>query len=135
RAGPASRDPRPDQAGQDRRRSDGLPGQPLRRLRALPAADQAEHMAAVERSLRLSGPGARRLDDRAATPAETGRRVVGGRKETRRDAAGRRQNMSLFLFAAITLIGLSVLMLLRPWRGHGAEHEVTAREVNTGIYR
>ena len=48
--GPAPRSAQPDQAGQDRPGDQGLPGQPLRRLRALPATRQAEHLAALGRA-------------------------------------------------------------------------------------
>jgi cytochrome c-type biogenesis protein CcmH len=43
--------------------------------------------------------------------------------------------MGAFLFAAITLIAMTMLLLLRPWRRHEVEHEATTREINAGIYR
>ena len=43
--------------------------------------------------------------------------------------------MGMFLFAAIALIGATVLLLLRPWQGRGADLDATAREINARIYR
>jgi cytochrome c-type biogenesis protein CcmH len=43
--------------------------------------------------------------------------------------------MGLFLFAAIGLIGVTVLLLLRPWQSAGADRDATTREINAGIYR
>src|SRR5512138_1150702 len=43
--------------------------------------------------------------------------------------------MNLFLFAALALVGLTLLLLLRPWHNHRADNEATAREINTRIYR
>lgn len=43
--------------------------------------------------------------------------------------------MSLFLIGVVVLLGGTLLMLLRPWRARRDEHEVTAREINAGIYR
>jgi len=43
--------------------------------------------------------------------------------------------MGTFLFAAICLIALTVLLLLRPWQRHHADAEASAREINTRIYR
>jgi len=43
--------------------------------------------------------------------------------------------MNVFLVAAIALVGATLLMLLRPWKGHRAEQEATARELNARIYR
>ena len=41
--------------------------------------------------------------------------------------------MNVFLVAAIALVGATLLMLLRPWKGHRAEQEATARELNARI--
>lgn len=38
-------------------------------------------------------------------------------------------------FAAIGLIAVTLLLLLRPWQGAGAERDATLREINAGIYR
>jgi cytochrome c-type biogenesis protein CcmH len=43
--------------------------------------------------------------------------------------------MNLFLLLVVCLIGGTLLMLLRPWKNHQAEHEATVRDVNTRIYR
>ena len=43
--------------------------------------------------------------------------------------------MNVFLFAAVGLIGFTILMLLRPWQRQSAEHDATAREINTRICR
>lgn len=43
--------------------------------------------------------------------------------------------MGLFLFAAVALVGLTVLLLLRPWQRPSADPEAAVREVNAGIYR
>ena len=43
--------------------------------------------------------------------------------------------MGMFLFAAVSLVGISMLLLLRPWQQRRTDHEATAREINTGIYR
>ena len=43
--------------------------------------------------------------------------------------------MGMFLFAAIALIGATVLLLLRPWQGRSADLDATAREINARIYR
>ncbi len=43
--------------------------------------------------------------------------------------------MGAFLFAAIALVTITMLLLLRPWRHHDVEHEATTREINAGIYR
>src|SRR5512143_2098279 len=43
--------------------------------------------------------------------------------------------MNLFLVAAAALVGVTILLLLRPWQNHRADHEATAREINTRIYR
>ena len=50
-AGPAARTAHADQAGQDRRRNPRVHGQPLRRLRALPAPRESHHLAAVGRAV------------------------------------------------------------------------------------
>ncbi len=44
--------------------------------------------------------------------------------------------MGLFLFAAIALIVITVLLLLRPWRsGRAAADATTTRDLNTRVYR
>jgi cytochrome c-type biogenesis protein CcmH len=43
--------------------------------------------------------------------------------------------MGTFMFAAVTLVGVTILLLLRPWQGLAGDHEATSREINTGIYR
>jgi cytochrome c-type biogenesis protein CcmH len=43
--------------------------------------------------------------------------------------------MGLFLFAAIGLIGVTVLLLLRPWQSGRAERDATTEEINAGVYR
>jgi cytochrome c-type biogenesis protein CcmH len=43
--------------------------------------------------------------------------------------------MNLFLLAVVCLIGGTLLMLLRPWRNHGADDETASRDVNARIYR
>jgi len=43
--------------------------------------------------------------------------------------------VSMFVFAAISLIAATLLLLLRPWQRQRAEHDATAREINTRIYR
>jgi cytochrome c-type biogenesis protein CcmH len=43
--------------------------------------------------------------------------------------------MGVFLFAAMSLVAITVLALLRPWQGRCAEHEASVREINAGIYR
>ena len=43
--------------------------------------------------------------------------------------------MNLFLLAVVCLIGGTLLMLLRPWKHHQAEHDTTARDINARIYR
>jgi cytochrome c-type biogenesis protein CcmH len=37
------------------------------------------------------------------------------------------------MFAAMSLIALTLLMLLRPWQRRAADHAATAREINAGI--
>ena len=41
--------------------------------------------------------------------------------------------MGAFMFAAMSLIALTLLMLLRPWQRRAADHAATAREINAGI--
>lgn len=43
--------------------------------------------------------------------------------------------MGMFLFAAIGLIGITMLMLLRPWQRASSDHDASAREINARIYR
>ena len=43
--------------------------------------------------------------------------------------------MGAFLFAAMSLVAITMLLLLRPWKRQNTEHEATAREINAGIYR
>jgi cytochrome c-type biogenesis protein CcmH len=43
--------------------------------------------------------------------------------------------MGAFMFAAMTLVALTLLALLRPWQDRRPDHEATAREINAGIYR
>jgi cytochrome c-type biogenesis protein CcmH len=43
--------------------------------------------------------------------------------------------MGMFLFAAVALVGFTVLLLLRPWQSQAADATTSEREVNTGIYR
>ncbi len=44
--------------------------------------------------------------------------------------------MGVFLFAAIALIGLTVLLLLRPWKSGRAQADATTtRDLNTRLYR
>ena len=44
--------------------------------------------------------------------------------------------MGVFLFAAIALIGATVLILLRPWRSSGGRADATStQELNTRLYR
>jgi cytochrome c-type biogenesis protein CcmH len=43
--------------------------------------------------------------------------------------------MGGFLFAAVTLVCLTVLLLLRPWQRRPTQEAATAREINAGIYR
>jgi cytochrome c-type biogenesis protein CcmH len=43
--------------------------------------------------------------------------------------------MGIFLFAAASLLALTMLLLLRPWQRHNTEQETTAREINASIYR
>jgi cytochrome c-type biogenesis protein CcmH len=41
----------------------------------------------------------------------------------------------MFLLAAVGLLGLTLLLLLRPWQRRGGELDATARELNARIYR
>ncbi|HJV96580.1 MAG TPA: c-type cytochrome biogenesis protein CcmI, partial [Albitalea sp.] len=43
--------------------------------------------------------------------------------------------MGGFLFAAVALVGVTVLLLLRPWRRSNVDEVATTRELNAGIYR
>jgi len=43
--------------------------------------------------------------------------------------------MGAFLFAAMSLVVITMVLLLRPWKRQNTEHEATAREINAGIYR
>lgn len=43
--------------------------------------------------------------------------------------------MGAFLFAAVSLIAVTMLLLLRPWQRQNTEHEATAREINASLYR
>jgi len=43
--------------------------------------------------------------------------------------------MGGFLFAAVALVCLTVLLLVRPWQRGRADEVATAREINAGIYR
>lgn len=43
--------------------------------------------------------------------------------------------MGAFLFAAMSLVAITMLVLLRPWQRQNTEHEATAPEINAGIYR
>jgi cytochrome c-type biogenesis protein CcmH len=43
--------------------------------------------------------------------------------------------MGAFMFAAMALVALTLLVLLRPWQDRRPEHDRTAREINAGIYR
>jgi len=42
--------------------------------------------------------------------------------------------MGAFLFAAMTLVAITMLLLLRPWQHRNVEHDASAREINAGIY-
>jgi cytochrome c-type biogenesis protein CcmH len=43
--------------------------------------------------------------------------------------------MGAFMFAAISLVAITLLALLRPWQERRPDHEASAREINAGIYR
>jgi cytochrome c-type biogenesis protein CcmH len=43
--------------------------------------------------------------------------------------------MGAFLFAAVALVCLTVLLLLRPWQRRRTDEVATTREINAGIYR
>ena len=43
--------------------------------------------------------------------------------------------MGAFLFAAMCLMAITMLLLLRPWQRRSDEHEASAREINAGLYR
>jgi cytochrome c-type biogenesis protein CcmH len=43
--------------------------------------------------------------------------------------------MGAFLFAAMSLVAVTMLMLLRPWQRRNTEQDATVRELNTRIYR
>jgi cytochrome c-type biogenesis protein CcmH len=43
--------------------------------------------------------------------------------------------MGAFLFAAMSLVTVTMLLLLRPWQRENTERVVSAREINAGIYR
>lgn len=43
--------------------------------------------------------------------------------------------MGAFLFAAMSLIAVTMLMLLRPWQQRSSENDASLREINAGIYR
>ncbi|HJV94610.1 MAG TPA: c-type cytochrome biogenesis protein CcmI, partial [Albitalea sp.] len=47
----------------------------------------------------------------------------------------RQTMMGGFLFAAVALVGVTVLLLLRPWRRSNVDEVATTRELNAGIYR
>jgi cytochrome c-type biogenesis protein CcmH len=43
--------------------------------------------------------------------------------------------MGVFLFAAMSLVALTLLVLLRPWQQRRPERDASAREINAGVYR
>ncbi|MEO5698650.1 MAG: c-type cytochrome biogenesis protein CcmI [Burkholderiaceae bacterium] len=43
--------------------------------------------------------------------------------------------MGGFLIGAVVMVGLTVLLLLRPWKRQRPDEVATTREINTGIYR
>ena len=68
----------------------------------------------------------------AAPPEDRGRTV---RRRAGEGGPSAGASVSLFLIGVVVLLGGTLLMLLRPWRARRDEHEVTAREINAGIYR
>src|SRR5688572_15559873 len=98
--GPPARDPQADPSRQDRRRDPRLPRRALRRLRALPPAVPAQHVAVVDGTVPLHGAGHRRARAHRAPPP----------------ARRRRRLMGTFLFGAAALVAATMLLLLRPWR-------------------
>jgi len=43
--------------------------------------------------------------------------------------------MGLFLFAAVSLVAATMLLLLRPWRGREIDRDASAPQIHAGIYR
>ena len=43
--------------------------------------------------------------------------------------------MGAFLFAAMSLVAITMLLLLRPWQRRNVEHDASAHELSAGIYR
>jgi len=43
--------------------------------------------------------------------------------------------MGAFLFGAMGLVAITLLVLLRPWQDRRAEHDASVREINAGVYR
>ena len=87
------------------------------------------------RPLRAAGRGARGAG-RASAKAPRSRSAADRRRALARDCDARRRTlMGAFLFAAMSLVAITLLALLRPWQGRRAEHEASVREINAGIYR
>ena len=43
--------------------------------------------------------------------------------------------MGIFLFAAMSMIALTLVVLLRPWQQRHPQREASARDINAGVYR
>src|SRR5690606_3738124 len=106
---PAARGVRPDARRPQRRRDQGLPGQALRRVRAVPAADGRRHVAAVARpavAVAAGGPG-----DRAHRAHTRRPRARPGRPRSRRRRAGVVMESALspaLFLVAVALVGAAL---------------------------
>src|SRR5690606_23256962 len=113
RPGPAKRGAGADAQGHDRRRDQAVPGRALRRIRAVPPACRADHLAAVVRSCRAAAGGRAGGGGHRAPPCGS----ACGRCSGRGARPGAGVVMSVFVIASLVLALLVLALVLRPvWR-------------------